>query len=699
LHERTFDLLITDLRLPGIDGLELLARARQIYPVMPMLLITAYGSPQVEARARELDSAFLPKPFGLRDLLRQVDDILSAKPAVSPPVAEGQVAFPLEAHPPGESLPEKCPGTRAIHFKVVACDLDGTLAENGQVDPETWEVLRSARRAGFELILVTGRTLDSFTSTLPFAELCGAIVAENGAVVYFPRRGSVVVPFGRLDSVLVQRLQALGVPLERGLAIVATRMPHDETVFKMLREVRAPLAVEYNRDAVMLLPPGASKGQGLMVALQELGYSPHNVLVCGDAENDRSLFEVAELAAAVSNAQPGLRAVADILLPQPDGEGVRELLKTLIEGKQMDRKPRSARRFLLGYRMSGAPLYFDPFILAENNLGIFGSSGSGKSWLAGLLVEELLKQKYQVCVIDPEGDYRGLGVSPNALLLGGSKRSLPSVEDVLNLLEWKDVSLVLDLSMVAMDERLLYVEHFLQALKGLRARRGRPHHILVDEVQLFCPSGSESLTGLFLDSMQWGGFTIVSYRISQIAPELLNALEVYLITRLRLQEELDTLQPHLEGGEILEQLRTLPQGYAYLSQPPSHEDSGADGGMIRFRVGPRSIPHVRHLYKYLRSPLPEWKRFYFHTAAGLSSGRTAGNLWEFRIALGEVPVESISYHSNKGDFEAWLRDVLHDEELARRVRKVSDRGLEDESLRQALLDVVLARYNELEAYA
>ena len=52
----------------------------------------------------------------------------------------------------------------------------------------------------------------------------------------------------------------------------------------------------------MVLPLGATKGTGLAYALHELGYSPHNVAACGDAENDRSLFEVAEYAAAVANA-------------------------------------------------------------------------------------------------------------------------------------------------------------------------------------------------------------------------------------------------------------------------------------------------------------------------------------------------------------------------------------------------------------
>lgn len=697
LHEKSFDLLITDLRLPGMDGLELLTRARQVYPSMRTLLVTAYGSAQVETRARELGSHYLPKPFRLRDLLDRVDSILSG-PLPEIPAAEKEI---IETAVPAIPTVERA-RKRVKHLLVLACDLDGTLAENGQVDPQTWETLRQARLAGLVLILVTGRTLDSFVSDLPFAELCEAIVAENGAVIYFPRRDMVVTPFGGLDSGLLQRLQTLHVPLARGIAIASSQVPHDQAIFKVLQEMRTPLVVEYNRDAFMLLPPGASKGQGLLFALQELGYSPHNVLACGDAENDRSLFQVAELSVAVANAQSALKEHADTLLEQPDGEGVRLLLRDLIDGKRIQRRPRPTRRIVLGHRMSGAPLYLDPSILVENNLGIFGSSGSGKSWLAGLLVEEMLKQKYQVCVIDPEGDYRGLGMSPNTLLLGGPQKALPSVEDALNICEWQEISLVLDLSMYSVDDRIQFVEEFLNVLKGLRTRRGRPHFILLDEVQLFCPSNDGCLIDGLLDAMQWGGFTIVSYRLSLIPAKLLNALEGLLLTRLRLPEELSTLQPHLDrlrSGDISAGLPTLPQGYAYLLLNPAHEDYAVEAGGIKFRVGLRSIPHVRHLYKYLRTPLPVWKAFHFHTPAGISLGWTAGNLWEFRNALAEVPVESISYHLYRGDFEHWLREVIHDEELARRVHKVSDRKLKGEALRRALLEVVIARYNELDAYA
>lgn len=327
LHEAAFDLLITDLRLQGIDGLDLIERVRRFKPELRTLLITAYGSPEIEARASRLASAFLSKPFGLRDLMRQVDLIMS-QPVVLPDREKEPVSEEVRAR----ALERK----KSIHLMVIAFDLDGTLAQDGQITPQTWDLLRSARLAGMKLILVTGRTLDSFLSEFPFSELCEAIVAENGAVVYFPRRDQIRLPFGKIDTAVIHRLHGLGVPLEHGMAIAATREPHDGSVFKVLQELHASAVVEYNREAVMLLPPGTSKGQGLLYALQEMGYSSHNLLVCGDGENDRSLIQIAEFGVAVANAHPSLRAMADLVLPKPNGEGFNDLLKDILDGKKFE---------------------------------------------------------------------------------------------------------------------------------------------------------------------------------------------------------------------------------------------------------------------------------------------------------------------------------------------------------------------------
>ncbi len=158
-----------------------------------------------------------------------------------------------------------------MYLKVLACDLDNTLAENGVIADETWIMLKKAKKAGIALILVTGRKLDSFAAEGPFSEYFEAIVAEDGAAIYYPKNDTVNLPFGHLSLELIHRLADLDIPLDRGIAIAATWVPHDEVILDTLRELGGGATVEYNRGAVMILPPGATKGTGLSIALQELG--------------------------------------------------------------------------------------------------------------------------------------------------------------------------------------------------------------------------------------------------------------------------------------------------------------------------------------------------------------------------------------------------------------------------------------------
>lgn len=71
------DLLITDVGLPGLDGRQLAATARELRPTLKVLFITGYADEatfgEVEA---EKGAHMLPKPFGVLDLLAKVECLL-----------------------------------------------------------------------------------------------------------------------------------------------------------------------------------------------------------------------------------------------------------------------------------------------------------------------------------------------------------------------------------------------------------------------------------------------------------------------------------------------------------------------------------------------------------------------------------------------------------------------------------------------
>jgi CheY-like chemotaxis protein len=67
-----FDVVVLDLRLPDMDDLSLLATVRQLVPGTRLVLMTAFGTPEMIAEAIRLGAAVISKPFELDILTRLV---------------------------------------------------------------------------------------------------------------------------------------------------------------------------------------------------------------------------------------------------------------------------------------------------------------------------------------------------------------------------------------------------------------------------------------------------------------------------------------------------------------------------------------------------------------------------------------------------------------------------------------------------
>lgn len=77
LRSRKCDLLITDLNMPDIDGIELLRRAKTHFPELPVLMMTGHGSVPAAVEAIKLGAAdFIEKPLVKKDFLRLVQALL-----------------------------------------------------------------------------------------------------------------------------------------------------------------------------------------------------------------------------------------------------------------------------------------------------------------------------------------------------------------------------------------------------------------------------------------------------------------------------------------------------------------------------------------------------------------------------------------------------------------------------------------------
>jgi len=78
-HATPFDLVITDLRMPMASGLMIMHAVRNAYPTVPVIIITAYGNPEMtpEWWADQGAAAYLEKPIEAPRLLETVHRVLS----------------------------------------------------------------------------------------------------------------------------------------------------------------------------------------------------------------------------------------------------------------------------------------------------------------------------------------------------------------------------------------------------------------------------------------------------------------------------------------------------------------------------------------------------------------------------------------------------------------------------------------------
>ncbi len=80
LMVESFDLIITDIRMPGFSGLEILPGLKKLQPDTPIIVITAFGSEEVYRRALERGAdAYLEKPVQLLNLRTLIHKMINSK--------------------------------------------------------------------------------------------------------------------------------------------------------------------------------------------------------------------------------------------------------------------------------------------------------------------------------------------------------------------------------------------------------------------------------------------------------------------------------------------------------------------------------------------------------------------------------------------------------------------------------------------
>lgn len=565
-----------------------------------------------------------------------------------------------------------------MRYLALVTDYDGTIATDGKMVDVAVTSIERLRLSGRRAILVTGRRLEDLLAILPQIHLFDYVVAENGAVVYEPRSRRETLLAHPPPPEFVERLRALGVdPIEVGRVVVATWLPHQNAVLQAIQETGLELHVIFNRAAVLVLPTGVNKAAGMVYALRKLGLSPHEAVGIGNAENDHSFLSRCECAVAVANAAPSIRKLSAFVTKREAGQGVAELIDELIADDLSRTHGRLEKNLItIGTRADGSAVTVSPYGV---NILIAGPSGSGKSTIASAVIERLMERTYQLCIVDPEGDYGSL---PEIYTIGNQHHAV-TVPEVLAFLEDTKVNLNVNLLGIPLADRPLFFAQLLPNLQAMRTRTGRPHWIVLDEAHHMIPAEWSHLDRLLPHEL--GETVLVTVHPDHLAPLALSLVDVAIAVG---RSPRDTLK---QVGDAVGQTLAWPEGLSYQrgdvvvwfphrSEPP-----------FSMSAAPGRAERLRHRRKYAEGDM-RYHSFYFRGPGGRQNLK-AQNLIVFSQIADGVDEETWMFHLRRGDYSRWFRGAVKDKYLADQVERIEQRqDLHPAETRRLIRSLIDARY-------
>ncbi|HEX4349246.1 MAG TPA: sigma-54 dependent transcriptional regulator [Verrucomicrobiae bacterium] len=109
----TFNVVVTDLKLPGLNGLELVRQLHAARPRLPIILITAFGTTQTAIEATKFGAYdYLLKPFDIQQLLDLIHRAVNSNRLMSEPVTLGEAGAARDA------IVGQCPAMQSIYKEI-----------------------------------------------------------------------------------------------------------------------------------------------------------------------------------------------------------------------------------------------------------------------------------------------------------------------------------------------------------------------------------------------------------------------------------------------------------------------------------------------------------------------------------------------------------------------------------------------------
>jgi hypothetical protein len=232
-----------------------------------------------------------------------------------------------------------------------------------------------------------------------------------------------------------------------------------------------------------------------------------------------------------------------------------------------------------------------PIEAVTQTFAILAIKGSGKSYTASVMSEEMLKAGQQIIVLDPTGVWWGLQSSADgkkegfsAVIFGGDHGNVPLDENSAEILAQAIVeqgfSAIIDLSVLRKGVANRFAGIFLETLYRINRE---PVHLFVDEADMFAPQKSfpdvARTLGAMEDIVRRGrkkgiGCTMITQRPAVINKDVLTQCEILIALRMghpkdiaAIKEWVDVHATREEAKTMIDSLPSLPTGTAWIWSP------------------------------------------------------------------------------------------------------------------------------------
>jgi hydroxymethylpyrimidine pyrophosphatase-like HAD family hydrolase len=122
--------------------------------------------------------------------------------------------------------------------------------------------IEALRARGIKVLLVTGRILGELQRVAGDLRFVDCVIAENGAIAYFPDNEHKTVLAPPVSQALTARLAALDIEFQAGECLIDADATSAPAILEAVHALELPVILAFNRSRVMALAQGVSKATG-----------------------------------------------------------------------------------------------------------------------------------------------------------------------------------------------------------------------------------------------------------------------------------------------------------------------------------------------------------------------------------------------------------------------------------------------------